>query len=81
MQGGGHPSVERGGRGGGLCSLRKKAAYHPVAFSSGMPHGFRLSRLLDLRSVRKAMVASDTDRWKDVVDREIQNLASYHVMS
>ena len=71
MQGSGHPASNAAGEGGGAMFSEEEGRLSPVAFSSGMPRGFRLSRLLDPRSVREAMAAPDTDGWKDAVDREI----------
>ena len=52
VQGSSHPASNAAGR-GGLYSLRKKAADHPVMFSSGLPCGFHLSRLFDLKACAK----------------------------
>ena len=48
-------------RGEGLCSVRKKADYHPVAFFARLPGGCRLSQLLDPRNVTRS--DGSTRRW------------------
>ena len=70
MQGSSHPASNAAGEGGAMFS-EEEGILSPVTFSSGMPHGFHLSQLLDPQSVREAMAALDTDRWKDAVDRKI----------
>ena len=54
-----------------------EAAHPPIAFSTGLPGGDQLSRLLDPRSVREAMVSSAADGWKDAMDQEMANLKSH----
>ena len=50
-----------------------------VTFLAGCPGGIQLSQLPDLRKVREAMAAPDTDGWRESIDREMENLRSYDV--
>jgi hypothetical protein len=50
-----------------------------VAFSAGLPCGVQLSQLPDPRTMREAMAAPDSDGWREVMDREMENLKSHDV--
>ena len=77
--GGGSASAARNRGGGGSAMLVLDDDAPPVAFSAGLPGGIQLSQLPDPQNVHEAMAAPDADGWRDMMNKEMENLRSHDV--